>query len=71
MSEQYTFNDRTCATCAYWGGTRELKQYGDYLEVGSPMDRGICYSRDSGWSISQPTQACGSCSVWKKWEALR
>lgn len=71
MSQQYNFMSKVCATCKYWGGPRDLKQYGDYVEIGSPMDRGACYSRDSGWLNSSPVQASGGCRYWEKWDALR
>ena len=71
MSQQYNSMIRVCATCAYWGGSRDLKQYGDYVELDSPMDRGACYSDNSGWKGNSPTQASGGCSYWVKWSALR
>lgn len=40
MSQQYNAMSEVCATCSYWGGSRELKQCGDFLEIGSPMDTG-------------------------------
>ena len=71
MSQQYNSMSMVCATCAYWGGSRELKQYGDYVELDSPMDRGACYSRDSGWFNGSPVQASNYCRCWVKWSALR
>lgn len=38
------------ATCSYLGGSRELKQYGDYVELNSHMQTSACYSPDSDWS---------------------
>lgn len=71
MSQQYNAMSKVCATCSYWGGSRELKQCGDFLEIGSPMDTGACYSRDSGWFNCSPVQACSGCRYWEKWSALR
>lgn len=71
MSQQYNSMSKVCATCNYWGGSRELKQYGDYIELDSPMDTGACYSNDSGWKNSSPVQACSGCPYWQKWTALR
>ncbi len=71
MSQQYNSLSTVCATCKYWGGSRDLKQYGDYVEIDSPMDRGACYSSDSGWLNSLPVQASGGCRYWEKWSALR
>ncbi len=71
MSQQYNSMIQVCATCSYWGGSRELKQYGDYVELGSPMDTGACYSHDSGWFNGSPVQASSYCRCWMKWSALR
>ena len=35
MSQQYNSMSAVCATCKYWGGARDLKQYGDYVELDS------------------------------------
>ena len=71
MSQQYVPRNQVCATCNYWGGSRECKQYGDYVEIDSPMDTGACYSNDSGWKNGSPVQANMGCRCWEKWSALR
>lgn len=71
MSQQYNSMSAVCATCSYWGGARDLKQYGDYVELDSPMQTGACYSHDSGWFNGSPVQASNYCRCWKKWSALR
>ena len=71
MSQQFVNIIKVCATCDYWGGRRECMQYGDYVEIDSPMDIGKCFSDGSGWRTSEGTQACSVCSYWKKWCALR
>lgn len=37
MSQQYNSMSKVCATCSYWGRSGGLKQYGDYVELDSPM----------------------------------
>ena len=71
MSQQYTSMSKVCATCSYWGGTRDLKQYGDYVELDSPMQTGACYNHNSGWFNGSPVQARSYCRCWIKWSALR
>lgn len=71
MSQQYNSMIHICATCKYWGGSRDLKQFGDYVELDSPMQTGSCYSHDSGWFNGSPVQACSNCRYWAKWDALR
>lgn len=71
MSQQYNSMSAVCATCSYWGGARDLKQYGDYVELDSPMQTGACYSHDSGWFNGSPVQASNYCSCWEKWSALK
>lgn len=71
MSQQYNSLSKVCATCNYWGRRRELKQYGDYVELDSPMTTGACYSDNSGWRNDPEVQACSNCNYWKQWSALR
>lgn len=71
MSQQYGRNIGVCATCDFWGGKRECKQWGDHVEIGSPMDMGECYSAESGWRGKGGTQACSKCAHWQAWCALR
>lgn len=71
MSQQYNSMSKVCATCSYWGGSRDLKQYGDYVELDSPMQTGACYNHNSGWFNGSPVQASSYCRCWIKWSALR
>lgn len=71
MSQQYNSMSAVCATCSYWGGTRDLKQYGDYVELDSPMQTGACYNHNSGWFNGSPVQVSSYCRCWIKWSALR
>lgn len=71
MSQQYVPGERVCATCDFWGGKRECMQWGDYVEIDSPMDMGECYSYESGWRGQGGIQACTNCTHWEAWCALR
>lgn len=71
MSQQYNSMFKICATCQYWSGSRDLMQYGDYIELDSPMQTGKCYNRYSGWFNGSPVQANCECRCWEKWSALR
>lgn len=71
MSQQYNSMSAVCATCSYWGGTRDLKQYGDYVELDSPMQTGACYNHNSGWFNGSLVQTSSYCRCWIKWSALR
>lgn len=71
MPQQYPSHIKACATCNYWGGSRKAMQWGDYVELESPMDTGPCYSGDSGWKGSSDVQACSECRYWQKWPALK
>ena len=70
--QQYPSNWKQCATCEYWAGSREPADlWGNRVEVESPMSRGRCMSRDSGWFHSDlGKQANGSCQSWEKWKIL-
>ena len=70
--QQYPSNWKQCATCEYWAGSREPADlWGNRVEVESPMSRGGCMSRDSGWFHSDlGKQASSSCQSWEKWKIL-
>lgn len=70
MSQQYPYSWKQCATCAYWTGTRETNVFGEYAVVESPMAKGICKCRVSGW-FNQQKQANASCLKFEKWVALK
>ncbi len=71
MSQQYPPMVKVCATCNFWGGARNVMQWGDYVELDSPMDTGPCYSNNSGWRGGSEVQACGGCNCWQKWSSLK
>lgn len=71
MSEQYGSMMKICATCQYWGGSREVKQWGAYLEINSSTDTGLCYSSNSSFGYGPPMQACNGCPCWEKWAPLK
>ena len=70
MPQQYPYSWKQCATCAYWTGVRETNVFGEHVNVESPMAKGICKCRGSGW-FNQPKQANSSCLKFEKWVALK
>ena len=70
MSQQYPANWKHCATCAYWTGNRESNIFGEYSKVDSPMAKGKCMCRGSGWT-NQDRQASSSCQSFQKWTVLK
>lgn len=73
MSQQYTWMNKNCATCEYWGGKRNFTNITQQrLEVGSPMDKGRCYCRNSGWfSNMSGMQANHTCPHYERWALLK
>ena len=72
MSASYPSDWKQCATCEYWSGEREPGDiFGNRVKFESPMSRGRCLNRDSGWFHSDlGKQANASCQCWEKWGVL-
>ena len=69
---QYPSDWRQCATCEYWAGDRAPADlWGNRVEFDSPMSRGRCMNRGSGWFHSDlGKQANSGCPCWEKWAVL-
>lgn len=70
MSQQYPYSWKQCATCAYWTGARETDRFGQRVYVDSPMQKGKCMCRGSGWT-NMEKQANSSCTSFEKWSVLK
>jgi hypothetical protein len=70
MSQQYPASWKQCATCAFWTGARETNYFGERVTVESPMAKGKCMCRGSGW-FNQERQANFSCQRFEKWPCLK
>lgn len=70
MSQQYPTNWKQCATCMYWTGNRKTNTFGEWAEVDSPMAKGKCACRNSGWTDYEK-QANASCASFQKWSVLK
>ena len=71
MSSQYPKDWKNCVTCEYWAGSRQpADNWGNRVEVESPMSRGRCMNRQSGWFYSGEKQANSSCQSWERWRVL-
>ncbi len=70
--QQYPSYLKQCATCEYWAGAREpADRWGNRISVESPMSRGRCMHRHSGWFNSpEGKQAIFKCPYWEKWSVL-
>ena len=70
MSKSWTNTSKCCATCANWGGPRELK-HSTCVETESPGIRGKCYF-GKGDAIPGPAAMGGNgCAQYQKWAALK
>lgn len=65
---QINNNERCCATCVEWLGSRVPNRLG-YVEVASKMVSGRCAAK--GLNESREYQACYSCRNYCKWSALQ
>ena len=65
-----TSSMRTCGTCDYWVGNREVINYGNQCEFDN-NDRGSCNEPDSSSRMNENKTAQMSCPNWRKWGALK
>lgn len=72
MATQYPSSFKNCATCEYWGGERTFSDplFCKNVEVSSPMEKGRCYCKNSGWFSSPGKQANFSCLSYERWSAI-
>lgn len=59
-----------CGTCDYWGGDREIVNFGNYVEVDS-NEKGACNCKGSSSRNLDNKSAIWSCDKWEKWGALK
>ena len=71
MSKSWTSTTKCCATCANWGGPREVEHSGHYVNTESSSTRGKCYF-GKGDALPGPGAMGGnSCDKYQKWAALK
>ena len=56
MEHTYSYNQKKCATCEYWGGSREVNRAGSAVTYDTDDLCGPCYAH---------------CGHFVKWRALR
>ncbi len=67
---QFTKNFKNCATCNYWGGTRQVDTFGSRVTVGSSSVKGKCLLQGGPWKGQERT-ASSTCNKWTAWAALK
>lgn len=65
--EQINNNIKSCATCAYWMGTRKLNRLG-FVEIKSKMDTALCADKDL--NEDREYQAIYYCRNYYPWKPL-
>ncbi|MBE6845845.1 MAG: hypothetical protein E7508_09115 [Ruminococcus sp.] len=71
MSKQFTSTSKVCANCEFWGGARTFNRIRKCTECESPMTKGKCLNKSSGWANSPGKQADSNCAKWQKWGVLK
>lgn len=72
MAQQYVYSNKICATCEYWGGCRSFTDcFQKIIVVSSPMDKGPCYCRTSGWATTPRSANGAPCRMYELWKAIR
>ena len=66
----YTSGTKCCATCANWGGARQVKNAGAYVETPALDTRGKCYA-GTPCPITQGPMGSQQCAKYQKWSAVK
>ena len=69
MEHTYSYNQKKCATCEYWGGSREVNRAGSAVTYDTDDLCGPCYG-DSGRASRNHERADAHCGHFVKWRAL-
>ena len=67
---KYNARAEKCATCTFWGGDRDVINFGNYIEV-NPNDQGACNAEGSTSRHLDSKSAQWGCNQWEKWGALK
>lgn len=67
---KYNSKIEKCATCDYWGGDRDIVNFGNYVEV-ELSAKGACNCPGSSSRNINNKQAIWNCPQWNKWGALK
>jgi len=65
--QNYSPTFKTCATCEFWGGSRQPDNFRSGAVVTDHMVQGKCYGK---WNGSEKSSNSG-CEGWKKWGVLK
>ena len=69
MEHTYSYNQKKCATCEYWGGSREVNRAGSAVTYDTDDLCGPCYG-DSGRASRNHERADAHCGHFVKWSAF-
>jgi len=60
-------NEKKCATCTYWKGSREPSRFvgGKIHSIKADSGDFSCIARNN-----QPMKGIATCPKWKKWDAI-
>jgi len=68
--QRYSKTSKTCATCMFWSGKREIERMGEQVLIPVTNASGKCQAPSGGCRGREKT--CGSvCSSWKKLSILK
>ena len=70
MAQTYPKNFKNCAVCNFWGGSRQVDNFGLKTTVSSARDKGKCLHQKGPWK-GQQKSASMTCRVWEAWAALK
>lgn len=68
--QRYNNANKTCGTCAFWGGERQVERMGQGVLIPQSNAKEKCMVPKGGWKGRDKT--CGTlCNDWQKWSVLK
>lgn len=61
-------NARTCATCEYWGGAREVDRAPNWVQIPDASEKGMC--RGAGPWRGREMSNSATCRNYEKWRYM-
>jgi len=71
MSVLFNGNLKHCASCAFWGGPRDITADSKSIRCARSNDEGICNNAKSSFKKKNKLADYSSCNHYTKWQALK
>ncbi len=63
-------SNQKCVTCEFWGGSRNVVQFGRYVEAENMQEKGACLHPTSASKYIDNKNSTDTCPKWEAWRVL-